>query len=114
MLYALIHGLTDHQDRHEHATTEFPSPDGASTVIEFSISPLSQFYQPFERTYRQIEDTDVAVHSHPWGISKFGAFHFDTSRDDEWIVDFELIVDGKKAWSKRLTFAIAEDLATTF
>ncbi|KAJ8097256.1 PhoD-like phosphatase-domain-containing protein [Lipomyces tetrasporus] len=36
-------------DRHEHAATLFPSPDGTSKVIEFSTSPLSQFYQPFER-----------------------------------------------------------------
>ncbi|KAH0265595.1 Metallo-dependent phosphatase, partial [Aureobasidium melanogenum] len=91
-------------DRHEHATTEFPSPDGKKKVVEFSTSPLSQFYQPFERMYQQIEDTDVAIYHHPWGISKFGALHFDTSHQDEWKVKFELIVDGRKVWYTEIGF----------
>ncbi|KAG9959181.1 Metallo-dependent phosphatase, partial [Aureobasidium melanogenum] len=91
-------------DRHEHATTELPSLDGKNKVIEFSTSPLSQFYQPFERMYQQIEDTDIAVYHHPWGISKFGAFHFDTSQENEWTVEFELIVDGRKVWSMLVHF----------
>jgi alkaline phosphatase D len=103
-LFVWARALTYHQDRHEHATTEFPSPDGKSKVIEFSTSPLSQFYQPFERMYQQIEDTDVAIYHHPWGISKFGAFHFDTSRENKWTVEFELIVDGRKVWSTVVHF----------
>lgn len=80
----------------------FPSPAGKGNgnVIEFSTSPLSQFYQPFERTYSQVEDSDVMVYSHPWGNSKFGIFEWDTRSDDrgEWRMKFELVVDGVKVW----------------
>ncbi|KAF8859991.1 hypothetical protein BDZ45DRAFT_741846 [Acephala macrosclerotiorum] len=67
-------------DRHEHPTTKFPAPDGNSNVVEFSTSPLSQFYQPFDRQYRQEEESDVVMMKyHPFGVSKFGVFNFDTS-----------------------------------
>lgn len=100
------------QGRHEHATTDFPSPDGKTKVIEFSTSPLSQFsaspldqyFQPLEKMYEQIEETDVNVHHHADGTSKFGAFHFDTSNNEEWNVGFELIVDGKQEWTKNASF----------
>ncbi|KAK9336146.1 PhoD-like phosphatase-domain-containing protein [Lipomyces starkeyi] len=92
-------------DRHEHATTLFPSPDGTSKVIEFSTSPLSQFYQPFDRQYRQVEDTDVAMYSHPHGISKFGSLTFDTSSPGIWNLGFELVVNGKNAWSYNWTLS---------
>ncbi|PVH74694.1 PhoD-like phosphatase [Cadophora sp. DSE1049] len=85
-------------DRHEHATTHFPSPDGQSNVIEFSTSPLSQFYQPFERQYRQEEDSDIMVYSHPYGVSKFGVFDFDTTDATVWRVGFGLVVDGVRVW----------------
>ena len=67
-------------------------------MIEFSTSPLSQFYQPFDRQYRQVEDSDVMVKSHPYGVSKFGVFNFDTSDELIWKVGFELVVDGIKEW----------------
>lgn len=68
-------------------------------VIEFSTSPLSQFYQPFDRKYQQIESTDVEIYSHPFGISKFGVLTFDSSLKDHLTVEFELIVDGKSTWN---------------
>ncbi|UQC81170.1 PhoD-like phosphatase [Colletotrichum lupini] len=88
-------------DRHEHATTIFPptSDKGGKSVIEFSTSPLNQFYEPFDRFHRQIEDTDVSVYSHPWGNSKFGRVSFDTSEEGRWTVDYELIVDGRQVWN---------------
>ncbi|CZR58549.1 uncharacterized protein PAC_08441 [Phialocephala subalpina] len=85
-------------DRHEHATTKFQAPDGKSNVVEFSTSPLSQFYQPFDRQYRQDEETDVMIKYHPFGVSKFGVFNFDTSNATQWKVEFELVVDGVKEW----------------
>ncbi|KAK9372522.1 PhoD-like phosphatase-domain-containing protein [Lipomyces chichibuensis] len=72
-------------DRHEHATTVFPSPDGTSK--------------------RQVENTDVAIYSHPHGISKFGSLTFDTSSPDIWKLGFELIVNGKNAWSYNWTLS---------
>ncbi|KAK1638580.1 PhoD-like phosphatase-domain-containing protein, partial [Colletotrichum phormii] len=88
-------------DRHEHATTIFPpaSDKGGKSVIEFSTSPLNQFYEPFDRFHRQIEDTDISVYSHPWGNSKFGRVTFDTSEEGRWTVDYELIVDGHQVWN---------------
>ncbi|OHF04079.1 PhoD-like phosphatase [Colletotrichum orchidophilum] len=88
-------------DRHEHATTIFPptTDEGGKSVIEFSTSPLNQFYEPFDRFHRQIEDTDVSVYSHPWGNSKFGRVSFDTSEEGRWRVDYELVVDGRKVWN---------------
>ncbi|KAK9365200.1 PhoD-like phosphatase-domain-containing protein [Lipomyces kononenkoae] len=90
-------------DRHEHATTLFPSPEGKSNVIEFSTSPLSQFYQPFERQYREIESTDVAIYSHPQGMSKFGSLTFDTSLPGILDLQFTLIVHGKGVWEYNWT-----------
>lgn len=96
------------QDRHEHATTAFPSPSSSpfnSTVIEFSTSALSQFYQPFERQYRQEEDTDVELYSHPHGISKFGVLEFDNRGEQgEWTMDFSLVVNGERVWGRRVAF----------
>lgn len=91
------------QDRHEHATTEFPSPEGKAKVVELSTSPLSQFYQPFRRTYQQFEESDVEVFSHPKGTSKFGIFHFDTFNETRRVI-FELIVDGTEIWRTSVDF----------
>ncbi|KAF0322174.1 alkaline phosphatase family protein [Colletotrichum asianum] len=92
-------------DRHEHATTIFPPGDkGGKAIIEFSTSPLNQFYEPFTRYHRQIEDTDVSVHSHPWGSSKFGVVSFDTSEDDRLVVDYDLVVQGQKTWNYTWTY----------
>ncbi|EFQ27426.1 PhoD-like phosphatase [Colletotrichum graminicola] len=87
-------------DRHEHATTIFP-PNGKAgkSVIEFSTSPLNQFFEPFDRFHRQIEDTDVSVYSHPWGNSKFGKISFDTATPNHLSVEYDLIVDGNKVWN---------------
>ncbi|KAJ5245805.1 PhoD-like phosphatase [Penicillium chermesinum] len=85
-------------DRHEHATTLFPSPNNKTNVIEFSTSPLSQFFQPMQRTYKQVENTDVEVYTHAWGSSKFGVLEFNTTDDSSLHVHFDLIVDGRKVW----------------
>ncbi|KAK1563980.1 PhoD-like phosphatase-domain-containing protein [Colletotrichum navitas] len=88
-------------DRHEHATTVFPPPNdkGGKSIIEFSTSPLNQFFEPFDRFHRQIEETDVSVYSHPWGHSKFGKSSFDTATPNHLRVEYDLIVDGNKVWN---------------
>ncbi|KAH8884194.1 PhoD-like phosphatase [Thozetella sp. PMI_491] len=86
-------------DRHEHATTVFPPGDkGGKEIIEFSTSPLNQFYEPFSRFHKQIEDTDVSIYAHPWGNSKFGVVTFDTSEAGVWKTHYDLVVDGAKVW----------------
>ena len=85
-------------DRHEHATTIFPSPQGKNNVIEFSTSPLSQFYQPFERSYQQVEDTDVEIFSYSHGVSKFGVMTFNTTDPTSLTLEFDLIVNGVNIW----------------
>jgi len=85
-------------DRHEHATVKFRPPPGypeSHTVIEFSTSPLSFFYQPFLREYVSHDET---IFNLPQGSSKFGQFSFDSSDEQTWIIGFELVVDGAKAW----------------
>jgi alkaline phosphatase D len=91
--------LTFSQDRHEHATTKFPpKTSGDKPVIEFSTSPLNQFYEPFDRFHKEIEDTDISLYSYPWGTSKFGRVTFDTSDEGRFKVYYELVVDGVKVW----------------
>ncbi|KAF4415293.1 Alkaline phosphatase D [Fusarium acutatum] len=86
-------------DRHEHATTMFPAKaKGDKPVIEFSTSPLNQFYEPFDRFHQQIEETDVSIYSHPWGSSKFGKVTFDTTQAGRLLVHYDLVVDGVKVW----------------
>ncbi|KAF5548260.1 alkaline phosphatase D [Fusarium mexicanum] len=84
-------------DRHEHATTIFPAKaKGDKPVIEFSTSPLNQFYEPFDRFHEEIEETDVLIYSHPRGSSKFGKVTFDTTQADRLLVHYDLVVDGVK------------------
>lgn len=71
---------------------------GDKPVIEFSTSPLNQFYEPFDRFHKEIEDTDVSIYSHPWGTSKFGKVTFDTSQAGGLLVHYDLVVDGIKVW----------------
>ncbi|KAH7025058.1 PhoD-like phosphatase [Microdochium trichocladiopsis] len=95
-------------DRHEHATTLFPAststdPRGKD-IIEFSTSALNQFFEPFSRHHRQIEDTDVAIANFYKGNSKFAAVTFDTSNSSRWITDFELVIDGVVTWTYQWVF----------
>ncbi|KAF5005134.1 hypothetical protein FDECE_8391 [Fusarium decemcellulare] len=86
-------------DRHEHATTKFPPKNPVDkAVIEFSTSPLNQFYEPFDRFHKEIEETDISIHSHPWGTSKFGIVSFDTTDDTRLLLHYDLVVDGKRVW----------------
>ncbi|KAH7262830.1 PhoD-like phosphatase-domain-containing protein [Fusarium tricinctum] len=86
-------------DRHEHATTEFPAKSpGEKPVVEFSTSPLNQFYEPFDRFHKQVEETDISIYSHPWGTSKFGKVMFDTTERNRLLLHYDLVVDGEKVW----------------
>lgn len=118
-------------DRHEHATTEILphvdddrwGPDTAS-VVEFSTSPASMFYLPFQ-SYREdppqekqgpiskeyyfpggpevrnsLMEQDKSIHYHPIGNSKFGAVTIEgTTGSGQSILRYRLFVDGEETWS---------------
>ncbi|POR33141.1 PhoD-like phosphatase [Tolypocladium paradoxum] len=97
-------------DRHEHATTVFPAGEsGDRDVIEFSTSPLNQFFEPFSRFHKQIEDTDISLYSHPRGSSKFGIVTFDTSDGRHLDVTYKLIVNGNQVWTYNWTCSRSPD-----
>ncbi|KAK0384582.1 hypothetical protein NLU13_8668 [Sarocladium strictum] len=87
-------------DRHEHATTIFPAHSASQKpVIEFSTSPLSQFFESFARHHQEVDPaTDLSVHNWPWGSSKFGIASFDTTDPRVFRLRYRLIVDGKLNW----------------
>ena len=87
------------------ATTLFPPPPtsphpASSDIIEFSTSPLSFFHQPWLREYVPHPPTDLPIHLHWQGHSKFGVFDFDTAGARR-AVDFSLVADGMVAWRYR-------------
>lgn len=96
----LFVGTLTGQDRHEHATTIFPArSDTEKDVIEFSTSPLSQFFEPFARHYREVDPTtDRSVYNWPWGNSKFGVTTFDTTDPKVLRLKYKLVVDGELNW----------------
>ena len=68
-------------------------------MIEFSTSPLSQFYEPFDRQFQEVNPTtDENVYHWPWGNSKFGVSDFDTTDPGTLKLHYKLVVDGKLHW----------------
>jgi alkaline phosphatase D len=80
----------------------------ASTVHEFSASPLNMFYLPY-RTYEESSTSesylsDVCIKYIPDGNSKFGAISISNpATSDQSILQYRLFVDGKESWSYTLT-----------
>ncbi|RKF58698.1 putative alkaline phosphatase family protein [Golovinomyces cichoracearum] len=116
-------------DRHEFAATAFPPPaegkwPSSSTVHEFSVGPLSQFYLPVP-TYKQLDNEDVEVklvvlfymfllgtpkstnrrkRYIPNGNSKLGIITIKkVSSEKQSILQFHLYIDGQRAWSHTLS-----------
>ena len=97
-------------DRHEFGAVRFPQPNSTTTgdtngPHEFSVGPLSMFYLPF-RTFRQVDDEDVAIKYIPDGNSKFGVIDLDNiegGHDGLSLLKYTLYVDGKVAWAYTLT-----------
>ena len=104
-------------DRHEFAAIRYP-PKGNTAVAdqvtsetaqsgphEFSVGPLSMFYLPF-RTFKQIDNEDVAIAYFPDGNSKFGSVHIrpaeSSEREGSSILTYQLFIDGKMAWSHEI------------
>lgn len=105
-------------DRHEFAAIRFPHnphPTSLERRIaggarsqsgphEFSVGPLSMFYLPF-RTFRQVDEEDVAVKYVPDGNSKVGVVHLEAVQGDRVrsLLRYTLWVDGVLSWEYVLT-----------
>ncbi|KIW79673.1 hypothetical protein Z517_06287 [Fonsecaea pedrosoi CBS 271.37] len=80
----------------------------ASGPHEFSVGPLSMFYLPF-RTFRQIDNQDVAIKYIPDGNSKIGVIEIRSVAGDAgsgWqrsMFKYTLYVDGEVKWEYTLT-----------
>lgn len=72
--------------------------------MEFSCSPLSQFYLP-ARTYSQKDDEDVMIKYIPDGNSKFGAVEVDATNkgSGQAVMRYRLFVDGEETWDYTVT-----------
>jgi len=106
-------------DRHEFAAIRFPPPivelaphlvydrTPQSGPHEFSVGPLSMFYLPF-RTFKQVDDEDVAIKYLPDGNSKVGVVNIQNLRgggnnEQRSLLRYTLWVDGKAVWEYTLT-----------
>ncbi len=71
---------------------------------EFSVGPLSMFYLPF-RTFKQLDDEDVAIKYVPDGNSKVGVVHVEGVEGDrvKSLMRYSLYVDGELTWEYVLT-----------
>lgn len=91
-------------DRHEFASTSIStsnsrSDNHGSRVVEFSISPLNQFYLPIP-TYKSTTN-DSALDYSPTGNVKWGLFTVDNTGSEP-VLEFELKIHGKTTWNYTL------------
>lgn len=101
-------------DRHEFAAIRYP-PKLTSQAYdatpdlgphEFSVGPLSMFYLPF-RTFKQIDDEDVALAYFPDGNSKIGSVQISSTHGQDQsqgrsTLEYTLWIDGLKKWEHSL------------
>ncbi|OAP64747.1 hypothetical protein AYL99_00719 [Fonsecaea erecta] len=79
----------------------------ASGPHEFSVGPLSMFYLPF-RTFRQVDDQDVAIKYIPDGNSKIGVVEIRNLAGDAGntgqrsVLKYTLYVNGEVSWEYML------------
>lgn len=66
---------------------------------EFSVGPLSMFYLPF-RTFKQVDEQDIAIKYIPDGNSKVGVVHIEGVEGDRVrsLLRYSLWVDGRLKW----------------
>ena len=96
-------------DRHEFGAIRFPSDSSVTSAAsgphEFSVGPLSMFYLPF-RTFRQIDEEDVAIKYLPDGNSKIGVIditNLEGVGQQRSLLKYSLWIDGEVAWEYTLT-----------
>lgn len=73
---------------------------------EFSVGPLSMFYLPF-RTFKQIDEEDVAIKYLPDGNSKLGVVDITPLMGEvhkkKSMLKYSLYIDGRLSWEYTLT-----------
>ena len=73
---------------------------------EFSVGPLSMFYLPF-RTFKQVDEDDVAIKYLPDGNSKVGVVEISNlggnNELQRSLLRYKLYIDGELAWEYALT-----------
>lgn len=84
-------------DRHEFAAASL-----RDSILEFSTSPLSQFYVPLrtlsQSNGRGATGEDKLLKYLPDGNSKFSTFEVDTRTPDLPVVRVKVVIDGEEAW----------------
>ncbi|MCJ1359179.1 MAG: hypothetical protein MMC33_009179, partial [Icmadophila ericetorum] len=110
-------------DRHEFASTAFTPPKSGgggtpnpwhddATIYEFSVSPLSMFYLPFQtywedntnRTLKNLYGEEKCIKYHPEGNSKFGIVDVEPLVGGEQsLLRYRLVVDGLEIWEFTVT-----------
>lgn len=99
-------------DRHEFGATKFPEPTSESAVHEFSVGPLSMFYLPI-RTYRQVDEEDVAIKYLPDGQSKFGIVEIENMPfGGQSVLRYRLFINGKEVWDYVITSPVVSGSKT--
>ncbi|CAH7682443.1 PhoD-like phosphatase-domain-containing protein [Phakopsora pachyrhizi] len=86
-------------DRHEFAAASI-----RETIIEFSTSPLNQFWLPIETLSQDnglgsVEGEDKLIKYIPRGNRKFSTLKVDSSETGRPKIKFEVYVDGKLNWN---------------
>lgn len=95
---------TEHSHGHDRVSNMVYDRTPQSGPHEFSVGPLSMFYLPF-RTFRQIDDQDVAIKYLPDGNSKVGVVEIRklTGEVQRSLLRYSLYIDGGLAWEYTLT-----------
>lgn len=90
----------------QSTTTTVYDRTESSGPHEFSVGPLSMFYLPF-RTFKQIDEEDVAIKYLPDGNSKVGLVEINPLMGEvhkkKSMLKYSLYVDGKLQWEYSLT-----------
>jgi alkaline phosphatase D len=96
----LVQSLSDRTRTIIYDRTESSGPH------EFSVGPLSMFYLPF-RTFKQIDEEDVAIKYLPDGNSKLGVVEITPLMGEvhkkKSTLKYSLFVDGALSWEYTLT-----------
>lgn len=94
-----------------HSTTTVYDRTEASGPHEFSVGPLSMFYLPF-RTFKQIDEEDVAIKYLPDGNSKVGSVEITPLMGEvhkkKSMLKYSLYIDGTLKWEYTLTSPAAD------
>ncbi|KEF51457.1 uncharacterized protein A1O9_12374 [Exophiala aquamarina CBS 119918] len=103
--------IVDQHALSEKSKTTVYDRTASSGPHEFSVGPLSMFYLPF-RTFKQIDEEDVAIRYLPDGNSKVGVIDISPLAGEvhkqKSMLRYSLYVDGALSWEYTLTSPAAD------